>query len=75
MIAYRRTRKPSAKFYVFVGGVAAAVFLLIFFLTRMNTVALEWGTIDFETQKQVVLVRDEQVYKAENYGKATFLAS
>lgn len=73
----RRTNRarPGKKFYFFVGGLAAGVFLLLFFIFNVSTVTIEWGKIDFETEQSTVVVRDEQVYNAENYGKATFLAT
>ena len=71
----RTTRRPSAKFFIFIGGIAVAVFLAVFFIFQVRTVQIETGKIDFDTSQATVIVRDEQVYNAENYGKATFLAS
>jgi putative membrane fusion protein len=71
----RTTRKPSAKFFIFIGGVAVAVFFVVFFIFQVNTVQIQTGKIDFDTSQATVIVRDEQVFNAENYGKATFLAS
>lgn len=72
----RRTSRarPGKKFYFFLGGLAAGVFLVAFFILHVSTVTTEWGKIDFETSQSTVVVRDEKVYNAENYGKATFLA-
>ena len=75
MMPSRRTRKPGAKFFILIGGIAVAAFLVIFFVFSSGTVKIVTGSIDFDTDQSTVVVRDEQVYKAENYGKATFLAS
>jgi len=73
----RRTNRtrPGKKFYFFLGGLAAGIVLIVFFIFNVSTVTAEWGKIDFETSKSTVVVRDEQVYNAENYGKASFLAA
>lgn len=71
----RTSRKPSAKFFIFIGGIAVAVFLAVFFIFQVRTVQIETGKIEFDTTQSTVIVRDEKVYNAENYGKASFLAS
>lgn len=73
----RRTNRtrPGRKFYLFLSGIAAGIFLVVFFVLNVSTVEAEWGKIDFETTQPTVVVRDETVYNAENYGKATFLAA
>ena len=71
----RQSVRPNAKFYVFLGIVAAAVVLILFFVLRINTVAVEQGSIQFESAVPVVVVRDEQVISAENYEKANYLVA
>ncbi|MGI6153356.1 MAG: HlyD family efflux transporter periplasmic adaptor subunit [Christensenellaceae bacterium] len=66
-------RIPSPRFYVFVGVIAAAVVAVVFLLSGVDTITVEQGEISFEYKAPVVLVRDEQVISAENYGKATYL--
>ncbi len=69
----KQSFRPNAKFYIFLGAVAAAVVLILFFVLTINTVAVEQGSAQFETQAPVVVVRDEQVIAAENYEKASYL--
>ncbi len=69
----QRTRRPNAKFYVFVGTVTAVVILIVFLLTNISTVTVEQGEIRFEDSFPVVIVRDEKVISEENEGKANFL--
>lgn len=65
--------KANAKFYVFLGVVAAAVIAIVYFVTSIQTITLEAGEIRYETETPVVVVRDEQVYAPENYGRANLL--
>ena len=69
----RRARRINPKFYVFLGIVAAAVIAVVFFITNTNTALVEQGEIMFERALPVVVVRDEQVVSAQNYGKPNYL--
>ena len=71
----RRVRRPNKKFYLFLAVCAAAVFGVVFLINYTRTVETVWGKISFETQQACVLVRDEQVISAENYGKVSFIAT
>lgn len=77
MMEYRSTRArgPGARFYILIAGVGVAVFLVLFFILNVSSVTIQQGSIEYETGRSAVIVRDEQVYSAENYGKAAFLAS
>ncbi len=66
--------KPKGKFYVFVGSIAAAVVVIVLLLTSVQTVAVEMGELQFEREFPVIIIRDEQVVDAENYGKANIIA-
>ena len=69
-------RRPTKRFYLFLSVVCAIVVLASVLLLRgVPTITLEEGTMAFEQQYEVVLVRDEQVYNATNYGKAVFYAT
>lgn len=71
----KRARRPLVPLFILFGGIGAAVFLVLFFIFNASTVTIQSGNIEFETERSTVIVRDEQVYSAENYGKASFLAS
>lgn len=71
----KRARKPRGPLFILFGGIGVAVFIVLFLIFSVNTVTIQSGSIDFETSRSTVVVRDEQVYTAENYGKATFLAT
>lgn len=73
----RRTNRtrPGRKFFMIMGGLAAGIFLIVFFVLNVSTVTAQLGKIDFDTTQSTVIVRDETVFNAENYGKATFLAT
>ncbi|MEG2189012.1 MAG: HlyD family efflux transporter periplasmic adaptor subunit, partial [Christensenella sp.] len=53
----------------------AVVIVILFFVFNINTAVVKQGTIPFEKQVPVVVVRDEQVVTAQNYGKANYIAS
>ncbi|MDL2237621.1 hypothetical protein LJC56_07320 [Christensenellaceae bacterium OttesenSCG-928-K19] len=67
--------KANPKFYVFIGIIAAAVIAIVYFVTNVNTATVEMGEIRFEEDVAVVVVRDEQVITAENYGRANYLVA
>ncbi|MEG1657244.1 MAG: HlyD family efflux transporter periplasmic adaptor subunit, partial [Christensenellaceae bacterium] len=66
--------KPNYKFYIFIGVIVAAAIVAVVLITNIQTAVVEQGEILFEKQLPVVVVRDEQVVTAQNYGKANFLA-
>lgn len=78
MTARRRKRRRSIinvkKFAAIIAAAAAAVVVIVLLL-HTGTVYTKQGSIDYETQQQAVVVRDEQVISAENYGTAEFVAS
>ncbi|MEG0784821.1 MAG: HlyD family efflux transporter periplasmic adaptor subunit, partial [Christensenella sp.] len=74
-MAGKRRRQIRPKFYIFLGSVAAVVIVILFFVFNINTAVVKQGTIPFEKQVPVVVVRDEQVITAQNYGKANYIAS
>jgi len=70
----RKKRRISAKFYGFLGIVAAVVIAVVFFVSKSDTVLVQEGEIEFSTQAPVVVVRDEQIIPADNFGKANYIA-
>ncbi len=71
----RSIRRPNYKFYIFIGAVAAAIVLILYFALNINTVELVQGEMIYEDTRTVIVVRDEQVFEAENYGKTNLIAS
>jgi putative membrane fusion protein len=66
--------KPKGKFYAFIGAVAAAVVIIVVIFNSVNTAVVEMGELQFEREFPVIIVRDEQIIDAENYGKANIIA-
>ncbi len=74
-MAVKRRRRANTKFYIFIGAVAVVAAVILFFIFNMQTAEVETGTIPFETEVAAIVVRDEQVVSAQNYGKANYLVS
>ncbi|MDL2224755.1 hypothetical protein LJC20_00885 [Eubacteriales bacterium OttesenSCG-928-M02] len=71
----RPRRKPTKRFYIIIAALLVAIIGVVFLLTRgPKYQELAEGTISYEAQYPVVIVRDEVVHNASNYGKATFTA-
>ena len=68
--------RPTGKFYAVVGGFAAIVVLLILLIGGIKkAVPAENGAIRFETSASGIIIRSENLYQTENYGKSVFSAS
>lgn len=68
-------RRPKLKFFVILAIIiAAAVVSTILIIDSKQLVAVEWASTEFEAKFDVLLVRDEVVYEASNYGKTQFIA-
>ncbi|WP_066684057.1 HlyD family efflux transporter periplasmic adaptor subunit [Christensenella intestinihominis] len=74
-MALKRRRRANPKFYLFIGAIAVVAVVVLFFIFNIQTVEVEQGTIPFEAEAAAVVVRDEQVVSAQNYGKANYIAS
>ncbi|MEZ4357645.1 MAG: HlyD family efflux transporter periplasmic adaptor subunit [Eubacteriales bacterium] len=67
--------RPSKRFYIIAVILAAlAVIFLCLNMLLPKTAIVTQGEIMFEDSFNGVVVRDESVYEAENYGKAIFIA-
>ncbi len=72
----KKRRRIKARFFVLLLAVLAAAAGVYFFLISPGDAAeLENGTLGFEKDINVALVRDEQVVNAENYSKLNFLVN
>lgn len=68
-------RKPKLRFFIILGIIAiAAVVTVILVLQSRQTVAIEWASTEYTANFDVLVVRDEIVYEAKNYGKTEFIA-
>jgi len=68
-------RKPKLKFYlILLSAVAVAAVALILVLRGQPTAAVEWASTDFSAKYDMLILRDEVVYEAKNYGKTDFIA-
>ena len=74
-MAIKRRRRANTKFYLFIGAIAVVAVVVLFFIFNLQTVEVERGAIPFEAEVSVVVVRDEQVISAQNYGKANYIAA
>lgn len=70
-------RKIAPRFYILLGAIIIIAAIAAFFLFfKESTYAdMKQGTIKFEQTENTIIVRDEKVIEAENYGKITFNVS
>lgn len=71
-----KSLRPNSKFFMLIGAVIFVVVAAILFFTLWDS-KLNPGTgeMSFETEASGVIIRSEQLYEAENYGKANFVAA
>jgi hypothetical protein len=68
-------RKPKRRFFVILGiVVVGAIVAVILVIQSRQTAAVELASTEFEANFDVLIVRDEVVYEAKNYGKTEFIA-
>ena len=68
-------RKPKLRFFVILGIVViGAIVAVILVIQSRQTTSVEWGSTEFTANFDVLVVRDEVVYEAKNYGKTEFIA-
>jgi hypothetical protein len=69
-------RRPRTKFYFVLGATAVVIaVILVLLLGSPHTVAVEWSSAEFDNSYDMLIVRDEVVYEAKNYGKTNYIAS
>lgn len=69
-------RKPRIKFFLIIAVLVLAVVIALIFIFRgQPTAAIEWASIEYNADFDMLVIRDEVVYEAKNYGKTYFLAS
>ena len=68
-------RKPKMKFYlILLAAAAAAAVTLFLVLHGQPTAAVEWASTEFSAKYDMLVLRNEVVYEAKNYGKTDFIA-
>lgn len=68
-------RRPKFKFFVILGFFAVLIaIVLILVLRGQPTAAIEIAETKYEANFDMLIVRDEVVYEAKNYGKTKFIA-
>jgi hypothetical protein len=68
-------RRPRTKFYFVLGATAVVIaVILVLLLGSPHTVAVEWSSAEFDNSYDMLIVRDEVVYEAKNYGKTNYIA-
>ncbi len=68
-------RRPRFKFFVILSGALCALVLVIVLLLQGRpTTAVEWASAEFDKSFDMLVVRDEVVYEAKNYGKTKYIA-
>ena len=68
-------RRPRLRFFLILGVfVVAVAALLIILLREPPTGMVEWASIEYENSFDMLIVRDEVVYEAKNYGRTDFVA-
>lgn len=61
--------------YIIAGAIAAAaVVVLVIFLFSAKSAVVERDTVSFSVDQTGIIVRNEKLYKAENYAKTEFIA-
>ena len=73
--SFKSRRKPSLKFFTIL-LVALGLFcsLVALLLYNRPTVAVEWAAAEYDQRFDMLVVRDEVVYEAKNYGKTKYIA-
>ncbi len=68
-------RRPRTKFYFVLGAAVVLIaVILVLLLGTPRTVAVEWSGAEFDNSYDMLIVRDEVVYEAKNYGKTKYIA-
>ena len=68
-------RRPKLRFFIILAVIiAAAVVTTVLVIQSRQLVAVEWASTEFSAKYDVLVVRDEVVYQAKNYGKTSFIA-
>ena len=70
-----KRRRPKIRFFIIVALIIAAITVTtVLVIQSKQLVAVEWASTEFTAKYDVLVVRDEVVYQAKNYGKTSFIA-
>ncbi len=68
-------RRPKLRFFIILALIIAAVVVTtVLVIQSKQLVSVEWASTEFTAKYDVLVVRDEVVYQAKNYGKTSFIA-
>lgn len=72
---FKSRRRPSLKFFaILLVALALFIGLVVLLLYNRPTVAVERASAEFDQRFDMLVVRDEVVYEAKNYGKTKYIA-
>lgn len=74
-MAVKHRRQVNPKFYIFLSAIVVVAIVVLFFMFNISTAVVEQGTIPFETQVSAIVVRDEQIVSAPNYGQPNYIVA
>ena len=70
-----KRRRPKIRFFIILALIVAAVVVTtVLIIQSRQLVSVEWASTEFTAKYDVLVVRDEVVYQAKNYGKTSFIA-
>lgn len=68
-------RRPRTKFYFVLSAIVVVIaVILVLLLSSARTVAIEWSSAEYDNSYDMLILRDEVVYEAKNYGKTDYIA-
>ena len=68
-------RRPKIRFFIILALIIAAVVVTtVLIIQSKQLISVEWASTEFTAKYDVLVVRDEVVYQAKNYGKTSFIA-
>jgi hypothetical protein len=71
----RSRRRPSFRFFIITGAFIVSIAVLtVLLLSPLPTAVVVWASTDYTADFDMLIVRDEVVYQAMNYGKTEFIA-
>jgi hypothetical protein len=70
-----KRRRPKIRFFIILALIVAAVVVTtVLIIQSRQLVSVEWASTEFTAKYDALVVRDEVVYQAKNYGKTSFIA-
>lgn len=70
----RLRRRPGTRFFIIAGIFVVSIVVLLVLLSPPPTAVVKWGSTEYNAAFDMLIVRDEVVYQAMDYGKTDFVA-